>query len=373
MDNNVTDIIKTENNSEIAVIDERTIRDKIYIVRGQKVMLDFELAEIYGYSTTAFNQQVKNNIEKFEGDDFCFYLTKTEFAEVKNLISKNLTSSWGGRRKPPRAFTESGLYMLMTVLRGDLATKQSRALIRIFRAMKDYIVENQPIISQRDILRLSLQTSENTEAIRSMQSLLGSQQKMVADQQKLLLEHDDMLAEALEKISETVKKSDLSPVLLQFDQPEDSKEFLLREGHPAKADITYMDIYSKADKSVYIIDNYINIKTLRLLQSVKTGVSVTVFSDNLRHNLHESDYLDFQTEFPSIPVAFIRTGGIMHDRFIIIDFDEEEERIYHCGASSKDAAIRLTTAITELTSADMKVHIHELINQMRDNSNLILR
>ena len=107
---------KEETSTEIAVINEHIIRDKIYEVRGMKVMLDFELAEIYGYSTTAFNQQVKNNIAKFEGEDFCFYLTQEEF---KILISKNLTSSWGGRRKPPRAFTESGLYMLMTVLKGQ--------------------------------------------------------------------------------------------------------------------------------------------------------------------------------------------------------------------------------------------------------------
>ena len=72
-------------NTEIAIIDERMIRDKIYEGRGVKVMLDFELAEIYGYSTTAFNQQVKNNITKFEGDDFCFYLSQEEF---KNLMSK---------------------------------------------------------------------------------------------------------------------------------------------------------------------------------------------------------------------------------------------------------------------------------------------
>ena len=85
------------------------------------------------------------------GDDFCFYLTQEEF---RNLISKNLISSWGGRRKPPRAFTQSGVYMLMTVLRGELAIKQSRALIRIFRAMKDYIVETQGLVSQRDALRL---------------------------------------------------------------------------------------------------------------------------------------------------------------------------------------------------------------------------
>ena len=79
-------------NMEVTIIDERTIRDKIYEVRGVKVMLDFELAEVYGYSTRAFNQQVKNNIEKFD-DDFRFQLTKDEF---QNLMSKKLTSSWGG-------------------------------------------------------------------------------------------------------------------------------------------------------------------------------------------------------------------------------------------------------------------------------------
>ena len=157
--------------TEVAIVDERSIRDKIYVVRGVKVMLDFELAEIYGYTTSRFNEQVSNNIEKFEGDDFCFYLTQEEFKELKNLISKKSTSSWGGRRKPPRAFTESGLYMLMTVLRGDLATQQSRALIRAFRAMKDFIVETQGLVTQRDLLRLSIQTAENTDAIKNMRSL----------------------------------------------------------------------------------------------------------------------------------------------------------------------------------------------------------
>ena len=163
--------IKEEKTSEIVVIDEKTIRDRIYEVRGVKVMLDFELADIYGYSTSRFNEQVSNNMGKFEGDDFCFYLTQDEFRELKDLISKKSTSSWGGRRKPPRAFTESGLYMLMTVLRGELATKQSRALIRIFRAMKDYVVETQGLVTQRDMIRLSLQTNENTEEIRKIHAI----------------------------------------------------------------------------------------------------------------------------------------------------------------------------------------------------------
>ena len=98
---------------------------------------------------------------------------------------------------------------------------------------------------------------------------------------------------------------------------------------------------------------------------MKPGVTVTVFSDNLRNHLHASDYTDFQVEFPDIPVTFITTGGIMHDRFIVLDYDEADERMFHCGASSKDAGIRLTTAITELTSGDVKTKTHELIEQIK--------
>ena len=143
---------------EISVIDEQTIRDKIYVVRGVQVMLDFELAEIYGYETKSFNRQVKNNVEKFEGDDFMIQLTRTEFEEI--LRCKNFTSSWGGTRYLPYAFTEQGVYMLMTVLRGELAVRQSRALVRAFKAMKDYIVQNQDLIDQHNYLRLSLQMTD---------------------------------------------------------------------------------------------------------------------------------------------------------------------------------------------------------------------
>lgn len=152
----VKDIV-VEEKQEIILIDEELLRSKIYEIRGQKVMLDYELAEIYGYTTTRFNEQVKNNIEKFD-DDFMFELTKEEF---ENLMSKKSISSWGGRRKLPRVFTEQGVYMLMTVLRGKLATMQSKALIRTFKKMKDYIVDNQNLIGQREYLLLSMQMSEN--------------------------------------------------------------------------------------------------------------------------------------------------------------------------------------------------------------------
>lgn len=118
--------------NDIITIDKRDIKNKIYTMREVKVMLDFDLAEIYGYETRYFNRQVKNNIEKFD-KDFMFQLTNEEY---KNLISQNAISSWGGTRKLPYAFTEQVIYMLMTVLRGDLAVKQSKALIRLFKEMK---------------------------------------------------------------------------------------------------------------------------------------------------------------------------------------------------------------------------------------------
>ena len=121
---------------DIVLINEETIQNKIYVIRGQKVMLDVDLAEIYGYETKNFNRQVKNNCQKFEGDDFMFQLTDEEVDEL--LRCKNCTLNRGdGRGKHvkynPYAFTEQGIYMLMTVLRGELATKQSRAYFIVVR------------------------------------------------------------------------------------------------------------------------------------------------------------------------------------------------------------------------------------------------
>lgn len=121
---------------EIAIITVEQMENLIYEIRGQKVLLDVDLAKIYGYETKNFNRQVKNNIEKFPSD-FMFRLTADEI-----LRCKNFTSSWGGTRYLPYAFTEQGIYMLMTVLKGELATKQSLALVRIFKGMKDYISSN---------------------------------------------------------------------------------------------------------------------------------------------------------------------------------------------------------------------------------------
>ena len=133
--------------AEFPLIDETLLKSRIYTIRGVKVMLDADLAEIYGYTTKAFNQQVKNNIEKFD-DDFRFQLSSKEVDECSR--SKILTLNGGHRgtniKYAPYAFTEQGIYMLMTVLKGERATAQSKALIRLFKQMKDCIVENQQLI-----------------------------------------------------------------------------------------------------------------------------------------------------------------------------------------------------------------------------------
>ena len=132
--------ISVETVEKLLVIDENTLRDKIHVIRGVKVMLDYDLAEIYGYTTSAFNQQVRRNEDKFPAD-FRFQLT---IEETRCLPSQKVTAKRGGdRRSEPWAFSQNGVYMLMTILNGKLATRQSIALIRAFQSMKNYI----PIVS----------------------------------------------------------------------------------------------------------------------------------------------------------------------------------------------------------------------------------
>lgn len=138
-------------------VTEEYLKEKLYKIRGKRVLLDADLAEIYGYDTKGFNRQVKNNIEKFD-EDFMFRLTDEEVSELSRSQNVTLNKSAGrgsNIKYNPHAFTEQGIYMLMTVLKGELAVKQSKALIRTFKKMKDYIVENQGLIGKREFLQHS--------------------------------------------------------------------------------------------------------------------------------------------------------------------------------------------------------------------------
>lgn len=318
---------KVKEKQEIMLINEETIQSKIYIIRGQKVMLDFELAEIYGYATKRFNEQVKNNIERFD-EDFRFQLTKEEF---DNLRSKKSTSSWGGSRYLPYAFTEQGVYMLMTVLKGDLATKQSKALIRTFKQMKDYIIGNQGLISQRDYLQLSLVVAEHSRDINAIKSSLST--------------INNEVAEVVDRLGNVVTKSELSGFMNIFGEPEFRNEYVLWDGQPFVSDLAYSAIYGKAEESLYVIDNYIGLKTLALLKNSKPDVEIILFSDNVGKGLHSTEFNDFCKQYPDCKIELRKTGNKCHDRYIVIDYDTEQEKIFHCGPSSKDGGMRIGSIV----------------------------
>lgn len=131
------------------------IQNSVYVIRGQQVMLDYDLAEIYGYEVKRLNEQVKRNIARFP-DDFMFQLTRDEIDFVKSQFATSRKNNMyegqeGGRRKAPYAFTEQGIYMLATVLRGELAEQQSIFIMRAFREMRHYIKQNQQFVSQSEM------------------------------------------------------------------------------------------------------------------------------------------------------------------------------------------------------------------------------
>ena len=196
-------------------------------------------------------------------------------------------------------------------------------------------------------------------------------QSVLTEQQRLLMEHDDKLANAIEQIGETVRKSEISPFMLDFSKQDNQKEFVFFAGQLVKADVTYMNIYSQARSSIHIVDDYINIKTLYLLQDIKPGVKVTVFSDNHYNKLHASDYKDFQRQFPNTTVDFIQTQQKVHDRFIVLDYDTADERIFHCGGSSKDGGNKLM-AIMEFSDGGAMKGLHDEIKDMLANNPSLL-
>ena len=120
-------------NNQISVIPDEAVISKIYFIRNEKVMLDNELAELYGVETRRLNEQVKRNIDRFP-EDFMFQLTETEFENLKSQIA---TSSWGGRRKLPYVFTEHGVLMLSSVLNSDLAIKVNIQIMRVYTEIRN--------------------------------------------------------------------------------------------------------------------------------------------------------------------------------------------------------------------------------------------
>ena len=297
---------KQKTDIEIIELTEENIESMVYTIRGVKAMLDFDLARIYGYETKMFNRQIKNNITKFP-EDFMFQLTDNEIKSIlrcKKCTANELSSK---RRYNPYVFTEQGIYMLMTVLKGDLAIKQSIALVRLFKQMKDCISENH--------------------------SLIGIDSELINNK---FSSYD----KRFEKI-----ESKLAIVMNNFIDPSTYKHFFIFKGEMVEAELAYQQIYSLAKHSIIIIDDYISLKTIQLLKAAKPDVDIIVFSDNVaRDGVDDQMLEDFNKEY-NRNVKIYKNDNIFHDRYIVIDYTYQEESIYHSGSSSKDAGNKASTIV----------------------------
>lgn len=211
----------------------------------------------------------------------------------------------GGRRYLPYVFTEQGVYMLATVLKSDIAVKQSILIIRTFKEMHHYLVENRNMITNQDYLRLSM----------------------------LMNDIDN----------EKVKKHEKEMV---------TKSYL---------DVVYEKIYGLAKKSIYIIDNYIGVRTLVHLKNIVSSIMIIIFSDNVGKGLTMVEFNDFKSQYPNVNIGFQTTNNKYHDRYIILDYSTTDEVIYHCGASSKDAGNKITSIAKVQDISNFQNMIQELL------------
>lgn len=348
------------------ICNQDDLQSKIYTIRGLQVMLDYDLAQIYGYEVKRLNEQVKRNIGRFP-EDFMFQLNRNEVESVKSqfatspynfdnqLDNENAQSALsrtrtlflgqdGGTRKLPYAFTEQGVYMLATVLHGRLAEQQSIFIMRAFRELKHYVRQNIQFATRSEMQILS----NSILAISKQNSSLKEKQQQTDDEIKKICENIDRLNE-------------------NFVQKNDFKNFVIYKGQKFEADTAYIDIYSSAQKSIFVIDNYVNIKTLNLLKHKKINTQVILFTQNIHSQsgfLTQTEVSDFDSQYPTL---LVKSNPDCHDRFIIIDYKTSEEKVYHCGASSKDAGNKVC-AINKLENT-MLLHpvIEKLLLQPNKN------
>ena len=260
------------------------IQPMIRVIRGQQVMLDNDLATLYGVETRALNQAVKRNINRFP-DDFMFQLTKEE---LDNLMSQNVTSSWGGTRKLPYAFTEQGIAMLSSVLKSQTAVKVNIHIMRAFIAMRRFIATNAQLFQR-------LETIEYHQ-------LEMKQHQEVTDK----------------RIDEVFKRLDADIPPMQG---------IFYDGQVFDAYRFVSDLIRKAKRSIVLIDNYVDDTVLTLLDKREKGVSATIYTQRVSSQFQ----LDVDRHNAQYPLIERRQFSKAHDRFLPID-----DEVYHVGASIKD-------------------------------------
>ena len=326
-------------NAELMTLD--SICNRVYTIRGKQVMLDYDLAEIYGYEVKRLNEQVKNNISRFP-EDFMFQLLSEEVPEdfLKSKIST--LNEHGNKRgmhmkKMPYAFTEQGIYMLATVLRGELAEQQSIFIMRAFREMRHYIKQNQQFVTQSEMRLVTAKVSEISAQVTGFTDWKRKTENEI---------------ENIQKSIDTINEN--------FISDKDFKNFVIYKGQKFEADAAYIDIYQQALTSIYVVDDYMNTKTLQLLSQKKQGVEVVLFTENGRGRngfLTAAVVEDFASQYPPL---CIKSNPDCHDRLIVLDYGLSTEQAYHCGASSKDAGKKLC-AINKIENTGM---IHPVIDKL---------
>ena len=276
------------NDSELISLDANDIKRRIFIIRGKQVMLDSDLAELYGYEVKNLNRQVKRNARRFP-DDFMFKLTRDEVDGlvkcqiVTSRITRMFQGQSGGRRKLPNVFTEQGIYMLATVLKGELAEQQSIFIMRAFREMRHFIANNAALFD-----RISKVELKQLEADKKF----------------------DQLFEYVNTHAETNQK-------------------LFFDGQIYDAFSLLIELIQKAAQEIILIDGYVDVSTLNLLAKKNSGVAVTIYTFK-KTKLTAQDVAVFNAQYPQLNVKYT---NVFHDRFLILD----GKTVYHIGASLKDA------------------------------------
>ncbi|MFY4806853.1 ORF6N domain-containing protein [Aliarcobacter butzleri] len=282
------------------IINENSIKDKIYTIRDKQVMLDRDLAHLYGVETKHINQAVRNNQDKFM-EDFYFELTDIEFEDLR---SKILTTNFSKVRIKPKVFTEQGIYMLATILKSKVASQVTVYIIKTFANMRKLISQN-------------ISMFERFERIENRLTI-----------------HD----ENFNKLFSALEDKTLEP-----------SEGIFFDGQIFDSYSFINDLLKLAKSEVILIDNYID-DTVFTLFSKYPNINFIIYTNNISKQLK----LDFEKYSKQYKNITLKTFKDCHDRFLILD----KKEIYHLGASLKDLGKKW------FAFSKMNLKINEIINRL---------
>lgn len=267
--------------TENTILTRREIENLIYTVRSKQVMLDNDLASLYQVATKMLNKAVKRNTERFP-ETFCFQLTEAESETLRFQIGTS-NAGRGGRRYLPYVFTEQGVAMLSAVLRSEVAVKVSIEIMNAFVEMRKLLIGNAALFSRMDKIE-------------------GKQ-----------LQADGKFEEIFRALESGKLQSDKG---------------IFYDGQIFDAYSFVSDLIRSAQRSIILIDNYVDDTVLTLLGKRMPSVSATIYTKNISSQL-QLDVQRYNTQYPQIDV---QAFTLAHDRFLLID----GTALYHIGASLKD-------------------------------------